>query len=421
MSGPAEHPGFAVTQAQRGDTAARSFERRILGAPLLRAWQTVIASAAAGSIIAMDSSQSSRMGDPFLVFLVPAWILFISGQVHGFLRKPRDADFAFVIGVPYAERLLIAGRYVRAMMIQNALSAVSCMAPFLLVRVVRCGIAEIHESGAIACAVFVELGISFGVMRLLYDRYLSRPNRHDRIHVPVLSAPGRNDGSILREIIARSILRISYAGAGFAKRPLQPFIRRQILYLIRKDRYSSVALQACGVVIAAVLTAALSVAAPKIVLAANLFIPLAILFANGAAFIESAERLGTCGYYSLSFRDFVRVNVRVCGIMIVPYVMASLACICAYRRFDIVDPVTLIQLSSLVLCFAGLVGCFALRFCQASGDGMGNVIMVIAIFCSFMGMLSAVAGSALPALGLPAIPLVLLWARLYFAATTALA
>jgi len=391
------------------------FERRITGAPFLRSWQTVIASAAAGTAIAMDSSPSSRMGDPFLVFLVPAWILFISAQIHGFLRKPRDSDFAFVIGLPYADRLLIARRYVRAMMIQNALSAVSCMAPFLLVRIVRCGSSEVHESGAIALAVVAELAVSFGIMRLLYDRYLSRPNRHDRIHVPVLLAFKWGDASLFHEMIARSFMRIAYAGAEFAGRPLRPYIRRQILYLIRKDRFSSLGLQSLGVAMSAILTGALSSAAPKAALAANLFIPIAILFANGGTFMESGERLSTCGYYSLSFRDFFRVNLWVCGMVFFPYLIGGLVCIGLFHRTDILSFAAAMGVACVALCIAGLTCCFAYRFSEAGEDSMGNALLVVAIFCSFMGILSAVAGSVVPALGLPAIALVLLCGRLYLA------
>jgi hypothetical protein len=44
---------------------------------------------------------------------------------------------------------------------------------------------------------------------------------------------------------------------------------------------------------------------------------------------------------------------------------------------------------------------------------MGNALLVIAFYCSFMGIMSAVAGSSFPVLGIPAIPCALLIGRLY--------
>jgi hypothetical protein len=341
-----------------------------------------------------------------------------SAHVHGFLRKPRDADFVFVIGLPYANRLLIARRYIRAMMVQNVLSAFSCTTPFLLVRILLCGFADVNESGPIVLAVVLELAVSFAAMRLLYDRYLSRPNRHDRLYVHIRFHFKPKDASWFRETIARIFVKLSYTGALFVKLPLQPYVRRHMLYLLRKDWFSSIVLTFFGAACAAVLTAMMSATAPKAVLAANLFIPAGILLANGAAFLESAGRLSECGYYSLSFRDFFKVNVWICGAAFFPFLVGGLACIGISNGSSLFSAVSLLGFVSVVLCMTSLAGCFAFRYCSVTGDSFGTALLVVAFFCSFTGIMSAAAGFPVPAICIPAVPLALLWTRLRFFPTT---
>lgn len=277
-----------------------------------------IAGAVAGILPNLDRMQ--RL-DPFLLFAVPAWYLHVLSRIFGFLRRPRQSDLTFVLGIDYATRIGLASSFVNRRGREALAAAVVASVVLTAARAAIFGAGQALDGAALSCAVLAACAVCHAAMVAALRTSLLRPSRPLRLRL----GAWQSTRHALRVVQSAACSRLAPLAARLLRGTASIALRRNILYLMRHDPLTLLLLLTGGVASQVVALCALGApyAAARLLLTAAL--PAVILFQATPTMLCAARMTFECPYYALPARVRLTAGAAIAAILWLPFALVYAA------------------------------------------------------------------------------------------------
>lgn len=261
-------------------------------------------------------SESQRPFDPFLPFLVPAWVFSMIGTLWHFVRTPNKSDWEAALGLSYALRKKIVKHYLIMKTAEGVVVILLGVILFSAVRILRMEVLKIDISLSIALlTAFLTPGIILCSI-IIYTSLDLLPKKNDKT-IRMYS----NGLSAFNATLRTGFSCISRCASAPFPRKYKALVRRLVLYILRKNLLESFLALCFGIFICGITAALNNTSSYLVTFTVLMYMPLLNLYILTPCMSEASGKIRACDYYAVDTSRCLVANVGITLLVIVPYLL----------------------------------------------------------------------------------------------------